>query len=238
MGKFLYQEAKEEIIKLIQSGSFKPNEKIMTERELSSLLGFNRMTVKKAIASLVEDGVLFKKRGSGTFLLGDIASNRFEIGDEAPVSLSQGIMVKRMSSSSFVESFKLVYDLPDLMEIFDDYFEFFELIRVREANNEVVSIQRAYFPFRLFKDAHRYDFSQFSLYDYMEYKNKRPTKFSKRFFAKRVENDELLEKLGACSGEYVVCIEYLGYTDQNELVEYTQSFFDPEKVNLAIETKR
>lgn len=238
MGKFLYQEAKEEIIKLIQSGLFKPNEKIMTERELSSLLGFNRMTIKKAISSLVEDGVLFKRRGSGTFLLGNVTSNRFEIGDEAPVSLSQGIMVRGMSSSSFVESFKLVYDLPDLMAIFSDYFEFFELIRVREADNEAVSIQRAYFPFRLFKDAHRYDFSQFSLYDYMEYKNKRPIKFRKRFFAKRVENDQILEKLGARPGEYVLCIEYLGYTEQDELVEYTQSFFDPEKVNLAIETKR
>lgn len=47
-----------------------------------------------------------------------------------------------------------------------------------------------------------------------------------------------LEKIGARAGEYVLCIEYLGYTEQNELVEYTQSFFDSNKVNLAIEIPR
>ncbi|MFI3618895.1 GntR family transcriptional regulator [Enterococcus avium] len=238
MGKFLYQQAKEEIIKLIQKGAFKPQEKIMTERELSNHLGYSRMTIKKAVTSLVADGILYKKQGAGTFLVGNDHSNRFEIGDEAPISLSQGIKVKGMSSSSFVESFKLVYDRTDLMEFFPDYFEFFELIRVREANNEAVSIQKAYFPFRLFKDAHRYDFSQFSLYDYMDYKNKRPIQFRKKIFAKRVEDEESLKKLGARAGEYVLCIEYLGFTAGGELVEFTQSFFNSNKVHLAIEIDR
>lgn len=238
MGKFLYQKAREEIISLIQDGEIKPSEKIMPERELSELLGYNRMTIKKAINSLVAEGVLMKKRGAGTFLLGTDSSNKFDIGDEAPISLSQGIKVKGMTSSSFVESFKIIYDTPELMTIFNEFFEFFELIRVREADSEVVSIQKAYFPFRLFKDAHRYDFSQFSLYDYMEYKNKRPITFKKKFFARCVEEDMKLEKIGARVGEYVLCIEYLGYTEQGELVEYTQSFFDSNKVNLAIEIPR
>ncbi|MDT2753875.1 winged helix-turn-helix domain-containing protein [Enterococcus pseudoavium] len=85
MGKFLYQKAREEIISLIQDGDIKPSEKIMPERELSELLGYNRMTIKKAINSLVAEGVLMKKRGAGTFLLGTDNSNKFDIGDEAPI---------------------------------------------------------------------------------------------------------------------------------------------------------
>ena len=236
MGKFLYLEAKRKIVEMIQGGDFGSNDKILSERELADILGYSRMTVKKAIGSLVEDGVLYKKRGAGTFLSNEGHSNRFEVGDESPLSLTQGIRIKGMESSSFVESFKLVYDDPELMAVFPEYFEFFELIRVREANEDKVSLQIAYFPFRLFKDAHRYDFGSFSLYDYMEYKNKRPVKFKKQLYASRVEDEKQFSKINMRPGEYVLCIEYCGYTDQNELVEYTKSFFNPEKITFNVET--
>ena len=67
MGKFLYLEAKRKIVEMIQGGDFGSNDKILSERELADILGYSRMTVKKAIGSLVEDGVLYKKRGAGTF---------------------------------------------------------------------------------------------------------------------------------------------------------------------------
>lgn len=117
MGKFLYLEAKRKIVEMIQGGDFGSNDKILSERELADILGYSRMTVKKAIGSLVEDGVLYKKRGAGTFLSNEGHSNRFEVGDESPLSLTQGIRIKGMESSSFVESFKLVYDDPELMAV-------------------------------------------------------------------------------------------------------------------------
>jgi GntR family transcriptional regulator len=238
MGNFLYQEAKEKILALIEEGIFKPNQKFMTERELAEKLGYNRMTIKKAMNALVEDGVLEKRRGAGTFLTEYGHSSRFNIGDKSPISLTQGIRTKGMTSSSFVESFQLIYYTPKLMEIFPEYYEFFELIRIREADGKPVSIQYAYFPFRLFKDAHRYNFSQFSLYDYMEYKNKRPVKFKKKLAAFRVEDEELFSKINARAGEYILRFEYYGYTAHDELVEYTEAFFDPNQINFTTEIER
>ena len=53
MGKFLYLEAKRKIVEMIQGGDFGSNDKILSERELADILGYSRMTVKKAIGSLV-----------------------------------------------------------------------------------------------------------------------------------------------------------------------------------------
>ena len=67
-------------------------------------------------------------------------------------------------------------------------------------------------------------------------KNKRPVKFKKQFYASRVEDEKQFSKINMRPGGYVLCIEYYGYTDQNELVEYTKSFFNPEKITFNVET--
>lgn len=53
---------------LIQSGRFKTGEKLPSEIELSDMCGVNRNTLRQAISKLVTEGMLYKRRGSGTFV--------------------------------------------------------------------------------------------------------------------------------------------------------------------------
>lgn len=53
---------------LIQSGRFKTGDKLPSEIELSVMCSVNRNTLRQAIAELVADGMLIKKRGTGTFV--------------------------------------------------------------------------------------------------------------------------------------------------------------------------
>ena len=69
MGNFLYTAAKEKIISLIENNQIKGNQRLPSERILAQKLGFSRMTIKKAITSLVEDHVLTRRPGDGTYLL-------------------------------------------------------------------------------------------------------------------------------------------------------------------------
>ena len=67
---------------LIANGAWKPGEKIPPERELAEQVGVSRATVRQAVSALVQQGVLEKRRGSGTFVqapyletpLGDVYS--------------------------------------------------------------------------------------------------------------------------------------------------------------------
>lgn len=63
-----YIQVKDYITEKINSGEFKPNSPITSERDLAEILAVNRMTVRRAIEDLMYDGILVRKKGSGTFL--------------------------------------------------------------------------------------------------------------------------------------------------------------------------
>ncbi len=66
MKKPIYLQIKEKIEKEVQHKA--PNEPIESERVLSDRLGASRMTIRKAIDALVEDGILYREEKKGTFV--------------------------------------------------------------------------------------------------------------------------------------------------------------------------
>lgn len=64
----LYQQIKEDIKSAIESGKYKQQELIPSETELSNEYSVSRITVRRAIEELSNDGYLVKKQGLGTFV--------------------------------------------------------------------------------------------------------------------------------------------------------------------------
>lgn len=63
-----YKTIIKEIRDRIRSGTYKPGEMLPSERALARELHTNHETVNKAISNLVATGVLYRKRGIGTFI--------------------------------------------------------------------------------------------------------------------------------------------------------------------------
>src|ERR1700690_2050112 len=68
INKPLYIRIQEYIAELILSGKLTPDTKIQSERDFSEDLGVSRMTVRRAITELVNEGLLERKHGSGTYV--------------------------------------------------------------------------------------------------------------------------------------------------------------------------
>jgi len=68
LNKPLYARIQEYIAELILSGKLAPDSKIQSERDFSDDLGVSRMTVRRAITELVNEGLLERKHGSGTYV--------------------------------------------------------------------------------------------------------------------------------------------------------------------------
>ena len=64
----LYIQLKQLILERIADGEYLPGEKIPSEREMAATYKINRMTVKNAVNSLVEDGILYKEKNVGVFV--------------------------------------------------------------------------------------------------------------------------------------------------------------------------
>lgn len=241
MKKYLYMEAKEEIMDLITNGTFDTEEKIWDERTFATKLGYTRATIKKAVDALVADNILEKRWGDGTYLLASDNEHSLGIGDDAPNSFTKIMRVGKKTAINYVESFKMIYQNKKMEAIFSyDYDKFYELVRTRQVDGNVIAIQKSYIPFDKFKDAHRYDFSQLSLYDYMDFKKNKPTDFKTKIEARSLQNDDLIvSKVGLdlIKNGYVLYLEYKGYNKKGKLVEYTKSWYNPEFVSYKMQVE-
>lgn len=64
----LYIQLKKAVQSAIANGAFSSGDKIPTEIELSETYNVSRITVRKAIEELVNEGYLTKRQGKGTFV--------------------------------------------------------------------------------------------------------------------------------------------------------------------------
>ena len=63
-----YEQLYRHIAAAISTGDLSPETQLPPERELAEIAEVSRVTVRKAVAQLVDDGVLEQRRGAGTFV--------------------------------------------------------------------------------------------------------------------------------------------------------------------------
>jgi GntR family transcriptional regulator len=81
-GDPLYMQVERRIEDLLLQGRYKAGDRIPPEAELVDTLGVSRVTVRAGLARLVERGLLERRRGSGTFLVGPPKGARLQAGLE------------------------------------------------------------------------------------------------------------------------------------------------------------
>ena len=63
-----YVRLRQALLATLESGGLQPGQALPGERELAKQLTLSRVTVRKAIAGLVDDGILTQRQGAGTFV--------------------------------------------------------------------------------------------------------------------------------------------------------------------------
>jgi GntR family phosphonate transport system transcriptional regulator len=65
----LWQQVEKVLLRRIRNGRFDGSDRLPSENDLASQFGVNRHTVRQAIAGLVDRGVVFKRKGGGSYLV-------------------------------------------------------------------------------------------------------------------------------------------------------------------------
>ena len=71
-----YLQLKEALIRYLNDEQYEAKQKLPTENELIDQFHVSRGTIRQALAELVNDGVLYKIQGSGTFFSGNLNADR------------------------------------------------------------------------------------------------------------------------------------------------------------------
>lgn len=135
----IYYQLKKDLTCKISEGVWKPGECIASERELCELYSVSRMTVRQAIGELVQDGILFKIKGKGTF----VCEQTFKQKDI--MSFTEIIEQAGKDLKTEVIEFSKIDTPEHLVSVFN-LNELYRIKRKRLVDNECVALETVFIP--------------------------------------------------------------------------------------------
>ncbi|TWT25366.1 GntR family transcriptional regulator [Planomicrobium sp. CPCC 101110] len=161
----IYAQIEEQLKNQIAEGKFPPGAAIPSERELTETFGVSRMTVRQSITNLVNDGLLYREKGRGTF----VAAPKVEQPLSGLTSFTEDMLSRGMAPSNQLLKFekrqpdKGIAEKLHIAESAEIYF----VERIRYADGIPMAIERTYLPVALFPDLSGEVLKE-SLYKYVE----------------------------------------------------------------------
>ena len=209
----------------IQEGTYPYGTALPAERELAESFGLNRSTVRAAIQTLVEEGLLKKVQGKGTFVMRHARDNAY--------THFRG-MSELLKNHGYVPSSRILYTGPTpagyklshLLQVDEDTV-LYRIMRLRLGNGLPVSIENTFVPYELIPDIEDIDFQIYSLYDAFAMNSLHIAGIQQVFSTTRVRNSEA-KYLNAENGSPVVSIAITSASEENGIIEYTNALVLPE----------
>src|SRR3954470_18146241 len=99
----LYAQVRDALRAEILDGRLQPDEKLLSESEMTAAYGVSRITVRQALGDLQKEGLIVRLQGKGAFVSQPQASqqlNRLEGLAESLAAQGQEVHSKRLSMKS------------------------------------------------------------------------------------------------------------------------------------------
>jgi GntR family transcriptional regulator len=230
-----YYALKNHILEMIDRDEYTIDQNIPSERTLIDQFGISRITVRKAIDELVNEGYLYRLQGKGTYVKGqNVQQNLYNFTSCTEDILRQGMTPSRKVIQSKVESCRA--DMARMLELGANE-NVFVLERVYYANLEPINCTLTSLPCRYFPGLDGYDFEKESLYRVLEDKyGVRLTKATRAIEA-RLAMQDMSEKLKLHPGAPLLYFEAVTYgiVDGKEVpVEMFRSHYRTDKFKFYI----
>jgi len=228
----LYHQLTGVIKREIKIGSLKPGDKLPSEKELCEKYRISRTTVRQALLSLVNEGLLYRKQGKGTFVARPkLLRDLIEV-----YSFSTDMRNLGLNPSSDVLEQKIILATEDLARSLDleaGKDKVTKLTRVRLANNEPLLIETTYIPYNIAPSLVKEDMGSNSLYAVL-------SKKYKLSLSHAVETYEAIS-IGKREAKFLKCkpsspgffIERIAYIEDNTPIELTDSIVRADRCKLV-----
>ncbi|MDR7124301.1 GntR family transcriptional regulator [Pseudotabrizicola sp. 4114] len=227
----LYLQLQKRLAEAISSGRLAAGDSLPAERDMASMTGLSRVTVRKAVQALVANGQLVQRRGSGTFVAPKV--ERLEQALSLLTSFTEDMARRGKSVESVWLSRQIATPSPEEvmalgLGIGDRVAR---LERVRRSDDVPLAIERASLSTATLPDP---ALVETSLYAMLESRGLRPVRAVQRISAANLGGRDA-ELLGVPVGAAGLRIERIGYLPSGRVVEFTRSLYRGDAYDFAVE---
>lgn len=229
----LYVQLRKRIESGISTGFLVPDMPLPPERDIASLTGLSRVTVRKAIAELVEKALVVQKQGSGSF----VAPARPRVEQTLSRLTSFTEDMARRGFRSAVRWLERGLFLPSPEEALalglgaDDQVA--RLSRLRMADDRPMAIERASLPPDVLPDPLAVTGS---LYQVLGERGLRPVRAMQRISAINLSTEDA-GLLGVRPQAAGLRIERIGYLKEGRVIELTRSIYRGDAYDFIAELR-
>jgi GntR family transcriptional regulator len=214
----LYQQLQRALRDAIENRVIGPDDALPPERDLAEMLNVSRITVRKAIDELVEDGLLIRKQGSGTFVSNRVEKNFAKLTSFSEDMRARGreprsVWMNRATGTVTPEESLTLRSSPGT--------PVFRFHRIRYADDAPMAIEYATVIATCLPSL---ESVESSLYEALERTGNRPVRALQRLRAVLLTAEQA-KLLKAQESDAGLLVARVGYLKDGRAVEYSQSYY-------------
>lgn len=215
----------------VRNGTFE--DQIPSERALMQQYSVSRTTVREAVNKLVNEGILKKIHGKGTFI-----NKKPPIQEWLSELNSFTETVKNMGmvpSSKLLSSGKLDKD-EHTISIFKH--SIYTIERLRYADGKPIAIERHFYPLNIGLQLAEYDLNKETIYNLLENELGITLMEADQFISTEMVNKQLSGHLEIRADSYIINVERTIFDPNGSPIEYYIGQYRPDMYGFRVKTRR
>lgn len=226
----LYRQIANKIKEDIISANLSKGDAIPTETKLAENYNASRVTVRQAIKLLVEENLLYRIQGSGTY----ISHEKIEHNIYKLQGFTEEMIILDNNPSNEILEFQLTKppdDVQQTLKLSNEHNVYY-VKRLRLADKEPLIVEESYLPVNLFPDL-SIDVMNKSKYDYIE---KKGYQIDKRYgeLIPIMPNKEIAEHLLLEKVDPLLFLQAYSTFQDGTIFEYSKIYFHPFKYSFKL----
>ena len=217
----------------LESRKLPPGSPLPSERDLCEEFGLSRVTIRKAIDGLVDQGLLERRQGAGTFVMSDPATERVEKSFSRLSSFSEDMESRgRKPGSRWIDRSEGTVTPEEALALgLSPGSRVYRFRRIRYADGKTMAFEVATIPGWCLASI---DDVESSLYSALEHSGNRPVRALQRVRAISFD-EEQAQLLEITPGDPGLLIERRASAADGRIVEVTRSYYRGDAYDLVAE---
>ena len=225
----VYFQLKNDLVKKIAQGLWKPGECIASERELCEIYGVSRMTIRQAIGELVQEGVLTRLKGKGTFVCEQT------VKQQDMMSFTEMIKQTGRELKTEVINFDVIDTPGDMQDIFM-LDKIYKIARRSIVDGECIAVETVFIPVDYCGHVNE-EMLKGSLYKILEHFGYSISNSTSSIVAANI-TDEIKEKFNTKENFPVLKIIGKTFANKNKLLFIEEALYRSDKFTLQVNISR